>query len=183
MSQLNGEHPRATNGTRTTLIVFVVAIISVIALFMVYSHFPPANPAQGTFNDFTTPIATVNNPISALTVNRSITVSGLQLTITRAQQAGSFSDARKHTGRYTVRIYLRVHNPGQDPMNLDFIHRIHLLLPDGEVIAPQVLAIVPLTMPKASQAGFIDFPIQNTVQLQGVVVRFDSNTTVSFAMQ
>src|SRR5438876_12333816 len=115
MSQLNGEHPRATHGTRTTLIVFVVAILSVIALFMVYSHFPTANPAQGSFNDFTTPIATVNNPISILTVNRSVTISGLQLTIRKAQQSGSFLDARKDTGRYTVSIYQQVHKPGHIP--------------------------------------------------------------------
>ncbi len=183
MSEMNGEHPPATNGTRTLLIVFVVAVISVIALFMVYSHFPAANPARGTFNDFTTPLATPNNPISALAVNRSVTVSGLLLTITNVQQAGSFSDAKKHTGRYTVRVYLRVHNPGQDPTDIDFIHRIHLLLPGGQVIDPQVLAISPLTMPQASQAGFIDFPIQNTVQLTDAMVRFDANTTVPFAAQ
>ncbi|HEY5003687.1 MAG TPA: hypothetical protein VII61_11075 [Ktedonobacteraceae bacterium] len=181
MSQLNGEHPSARNGTRTTLVVLVVAIIAVIALFMVYSQFPSANPAQGTFNDFTTPIATPNNLVSSVTVDRSVTVSGLQLTITRAQQAGSFSDARKHTGRYTVRVYLQTHNPGQDPIDVDFIHRIHLLLPGGQVVAPQVLAIVPLTMPKASQTGFIDFPLQNIVQLENVMIRFDTNTTVPLA--
>jgi hypothetical protein len=178
MSHLNGEHPSARNGTRTTLVVFVAAIITVIALFMVYSHFPSANPAQGTFNDFTTPIATPNDLVSSVTVDRSVTVSGLQLTITQVQQAGSFSDARKHTGRYTVRIYLQTHNAGQDPIDVDFIHRIHLLLPGGQVVAPQVLAIVPLTMPKASQSGFIDFPLQNIVQLAGTTVRFDASTNV-----
>ena len=35
-----------------------------------------------------------------------------------------------------------------------------------------------LTMPKASQAGFIDFPLQNIVQLEGTRVRFDSSTIV-----
>jgi hypothetical protein len=183
MSQLNGEHPRGTNGTRTTLIVFVVAIISVLALFMVYSHFPSANPAQGTFNDFTTPIATPNNPISALTVNRSVTVSGLQLTITKLQQAGSFSDASKHSGRYTVRIYLETHDAGQEPADVDFVNRMRLVLPDGQAIAPEVLTVYPLTLPKASQAGFIDFPIQNTVQLEAVLIRFDTNTTISFAVK
>lgn len=183
MSQLNGEHPSARNGTRTTLVVFVAAIITVIALFMVYSHFPSANPAQGTFNDFTTPIATPNNLVSSVTVGRSVTVSGLQLTITRALQAGSFSDARKHTGRYTLRVYLQTHNAGQDPIDVDFIHRISLLLPNGQVVAPQVLAIFPLTMPKASQAGFIDFPLQNIVQLEGTSVRFDSSTIVPLTAQ
>jgi hypothetical protein len=183
MSQLNGEHPRGTNGTRTILVVFVVAIISVIALFMLYSHFPRANPAQGTFSDFTTPVATVNNPISVLTVNRSIMVSGLQLTIKKVQQAGSFSDATKHSGRYTVRVYLETHDPGQEPADVDFVNRMRLLLPDGQAIAPEVLTIYPLTMPKASQKGFIDFPVQNTVQLAAVMLRFDSDTTVSFAAQ
>ena len=75
-------------------------------------HFPSANPAQGTFNDFTTPIATPNNLVSSVTVGRSVTVSGLQLTITRALPAGHFSDARKHTGRYTLRVYLQTHNGG-----------------------------------------------------------------------
>jgi hypothetical protein len=178
MSQLNGEHPSSGSGKHTTMIVLVVAILFVIALFMFYSHFPSANPAQGTFNDVTTPIATATNLVSSVTVGRSVTVSGLQLTITRAQQAGSFSDARKHTGRYTVRIYLQTHNAGQDPIDVDFIHRIHLILPSGQVIAPQVLAIFPLTMPKASQAGFIDFPLQDIVQLEGTMVRFDTGTIV-----
>jgi hypothetical protein len=53
-----------------------------------------------------------------------------------------------------------------------------LLLPNGQVVAPQVLAIFPLTMPKASQAGFIDFPLQNIVQLEGTSVRFDTSTIV-----
>jgi hypothetical protein len=183
MSQLNGEHPSATNGTRTTLIVFVVAIISVIVLFMVYSHFPAANPAKGTFSDFTTPIATPNDPISSLTVNRSVTVSGLQLTITKVQQAGSFSDVSRHSGRYTVRVYLETHNSGEEPADVDFVGRMRLVLPDGQAVAPQVLSIYPLTMPKASQAGFIDFPLQNTVQLAGVMVRFDSNTSVPFVVK
>jgi hypothetical protein len=178
MSQLNGEHPSARSGKRTMLLLLVVAVLFVIALFMFYSHFPSANPAQGTFNDVTTPIATVNDPVSSVTVGRSVTVSGLQLTITRAQQAASFSDARKHTGRYTVRVYLQTHNAGQDPIDVDFIHRIHLLLPGGQVIAPQVLAIFPLTMPSASQSGFIDFPLQNIVQLEGTMVRFDTSTIV-----
>jgi hypothetical protein len=181
MSHMNGEHPSTTNGTRTTLIVFVVAVIGVIALFMIYSHFPAANPAQGTFNDFSTPIATPNNPISSLTVNRSVTVSGLQLTIMQVQQAGSFSDADKHSGRYTVRVYLKTHNAGQEPADVDFVNRMRLLLPNGQAIAPQVLTIYPLTMPQASQVGFIDFPLQNTVQLEGVMIRFDTNTTVPFA--
>ncbi|MBA2396895.1 MAG: hypothetical protein H0V70_29590 [Ktedonobacteraceae bacterium] len=183
MSQLNGEHPSSGNGKRTTLVVVVASVIAVLAIFMVYSHFPSANPAQGTFNDFTTPIATANHPVSSVTVDRSVTVSGLQLTITHAQQAGSFSDARKHTGRYTVRVYLQAHNAGQDPIDVDFIHRIHLILPGGQVIAPQVLAIAPLTMPKASQAGFIDFPLQNIVQLEGTMVRFDAGTLVPLTAQ
>ncbi len=180
MSQMNGEHPSATNGTRVLLIVFVVAIISVVILFMVYSQFPSANPAKGTFNDFTTPIATPNDLISSLAVNRSVTVSGLQMTITKVVQAGSFSDADKHSGRYTVRVYLETHDSGQEPAEVDFVDRMRLLLPNGQAIAPQVLTIYPLTMPKASQVGFIDFPVQNTVQLTGAMVRFDSNITVPF---
>ncbi len=183
MSQMNGEHSSATNGTRMLLIVFVVAIVSVVALFMVYSHFPSANPAKGTFSDFTTPIATPNNPISSLTVNRSVTVSGLQVTITKVQQAGSFSDAAKHSGRYTVRVYLVTHDAGQEPAEVDFVNRMRLLLPDGQAVAPQVLSIYPLTMPKASQVGFIDFPLQNTVPLSGVMVRFDTHTTVPFVLK
>ena len=165
------------------LLVFIVAIIAVVALFMFYSQFPSANPAQGTFNDFTTPIATPNNLISSLTVNRSVTVSGLQLTITKVQQAGSFSDANKHSGRYTVRVYLKTHNSGQEPADVDFVNRMRLLLPDGQSIAPQVLSLSPLTMPKASQAGFIDFPLQNTVRLESAMVRFDTNTNVPFTAQ
>ncbi len=178
MSEFNGEHSSSTNGTRTTLIVFVVAIIVVVALFMFYSQFPSANPAKGTFNDFTTPIATPNNLVSSVMVNRSVTVSGLQLTITQVQQAGSFSNANKHSGRYTVRVYLETHNAGQEPADVDFVNRMRLLLPNGQAIAPQVLSIYPLTLPKASQTGFIDFPLQNTVQLASTMIRFDANTNV-----
>ena len=178
MSEFNGEHPSATNGTRTTLIVFVVAIIVVLALFMVYSHFPSANPLKGTFNDFTTPIATPNNLVSSVNVNRSVTVSGLQLTITEVQQAESFSNASKHSGHYTVRVYLATHNAGREPADVDFVNRMRLLLPDGQTVAPQVLSIYPLTLPKASQTGFIDFPLQNKVPLGDTRIRFDTNTTV-----
>jgi hypothetical protein len=178
MSQLNGEHPSSGNGTRTTLVVFVVAIIVVLALFMVYSHFPSANPAQGTFNDFSTPIATPNNLVSSVMVNRSVTVSGLQLTIIQVQQAGSFSNASKHSGRYTIRVYLETHDAGQEPADVDFENRMRLLLPTGQMVAPEVLSIYPLTLPKASQTGFIDFPLQNKVQLENVMIRFDTNTNV-----
>jgi hypothetical protein len=178
MSEFNGEHSSATNGTRTTLVVFAVAIIIVVGLFMVYSHFPSANAAKGTFSDFTTPIATPNNLISSVAVNRSVTLNGLQLTITTVQQATSFSNASNHSGRYTLRVYLNTHDPGQEPADVDFVNRMRVVLPDGQAIGPQVLSIYPLTLPKASQTGFIDFPLPSKVSMSNTVIRFDSNTYV-----
>jgi len=156
-------------------------IVAAIILMMFYSHLPHANPAQGTFNDFTTPVPTVINPVSTVAVNRSVSVDGLGVTVTRVEQAGYFSNSRKHSGRYTVRVYLQTQNTEAQPLAIDFVANTRLLLPNGQVIAPQELAVSPVTMPKESQIGYLDFPVQDTLPLTALTLRFNPSTSVAFA--
>jgi hypothetical protein len=178
MSQFESEHFSDDNGTRKTLWILVAAIIGVIILFMLYSHLPRANANNGTFSDAVTPVPAMTNPVGSVTLNRAVTVDGVNLTIQQVQQAGNFSDLRKHTSPYTLRIYLQAHNGGQEPIGINFSSSARLLLPDGNVVAPKLISVSPVTMPKATQAGYLDFPLQNAVPISELVLRFDNNTNV-----
>ncbi len=181
MSQLDSEHSSDSNGTRTTLVVLVVAIIGVVILFMLYSHLPRANPAQGTSSDLVTPTPQMTNPVSSVTLNRVVNVEGVDITITQVQQAGNFSDLQGHGSPYTLRVYIQTHNGGQEPISIDFPANTRLLLPGGKTIAPKLISVSPLNLPKTTQAGYLDFPLQQTAQISGMVLRFDSKTSVPFA--
>ncbi len=181
MSQIDSKHPTNPNGTRTTLWVLVVAIVGVVILFMFYSHLPRANTDAGTTSDLVTPTPQMTNPVSAITLNRVVNVDGVDITIMQVQQAAGFTDVSQHSSPYTLRIYIQTHNGGQEPIGINFTTNARLLLPDGKAVAPRLISVSPVTMPKSTQVGYLDFPLQNKAQISDMVLRFDNNTTVSFA--
>jgi hypothetical protein len=181
MSQFDSEHATDSNGTRTTLIVLVVAIIAVVILFMLYSHLPRANSAAGTSSDLVTPTPQMTGPVSSITLNRVVNVEGVDITINQVQQASNFSDLQGHASPYTLRVYIQTHNAGQEPISINFKPNTRLLLPDGKAIAPTLITVSPLSLPKVTQVGYLDFPLQQSAQISGMVLRFDSKTSVPLA--
>lgn len=178
MSQLDSERASDSNGTRTPLVVLVVAMIVVVILFMFYSHLPRANSADGTSSDLVTPTPQMTNPINSVTLNRVVNVEGVDITVNQVQQAGNFTDLQGHASPYTLRVYVQTHNGGQDPISVDFTTKTRLQLPNGQVIAPTLITVSPLNLPKTSQVGYLDFPLQQSVQTSNMVLHFDSKTSV-----
>jgi hypothetical protein len=181
MSQLDSDSSPDANRTRRTLVVLVVAMVVVVILFMLYSHLPRANNAAGTTSDLVTPTPQMTNPVSSVTLNRLVNVEGVGITIAQVQQASNFSDLQGQASPYTLRVYIETRNDGKEPISVDFTGNTRLLLPDGKAIAPTLITVSPLNLPKAAQVGYLDFPLQQTAALSGMVLRFDSKTSVSLA--
>ncbi len=205
MAQSNSEHTTTSQGVRTALVVMLVLIFGGIIFFMAYSHLPRAGGGNSnTTSDLVTPTVIVTNPVSSLTLNCSVIVNGVQITVTQvqqarsfsdvgncdqfpttqcftgAQQAGSSSDVSNRTGPYTVRVYMQAKNNGQAPIGIDFSTQAKLLLPGGRTVSPQVMSISPVMMPDTTQSGFFDFPVQNPVSLTALTLHLDAHTVVSF---
>jgi|SRR5450755_90367 hypothetical protein len=178
MSQFDSEHATDSNGTRTTLIVLVVAIVAVVILFMLYSHLPRANSAAGTSSDLVTPTPQMTGSVGSITLNRVVNVEGVDITINQVQQASNFSDLQGQASPYTLRVYVQTRNAGQEPISVNFKPNARLLLPDGKAIAPTLITVSPLSLPKVTQVGYLDFPLQQSAPISGMVLRFDSKTSV-----
>ncbi len=179
MSQFDdSEQTTDSNGTRTTLVMLVIAIVAVVILFMLYSHLPRANSAAGTSSDLVTPTPQMTGPVGSITLNRVVNVEGVNITINQVQQASNFSDLQGQASPYTLRVYIQTYNAGQEPISVNFKPNTRLLLPDGKAIAPTLITVSPLSLPKATQVGYLDFPLQQSARLSGMVLRFDSKTSV-----
>jgi hypothetical protein len=148
---------------------------------MLYSHLPRANSAAGTSSDLVTPTPQMTNPIGSITLNRVVTVEGVNVTINQVQQASNFSDLQGQSSPYTLRVYIQTYNAGQEPLSVNFKTNTRLLLPGGKAIAPTLITVSPLNLPKAAQVGYLDFPLQQSAQVSGMVLRFDSKTSVPLA--
>jgi len=90
--------------------VRVALALLAIAIAVVLSFFAPKEPDPniGLTTDPMTPTIGITNPAGTLTVNRSVDFREVSLTVTKVEEAGAFSDGRKHAGAYTVRVQVDV---------------------------------------------------------------------------
>lgn len=173
------EEAPAPKGVKRTLALIILAMLVVLVLFMLYSHLPRANGIT-TASDFITPSPVLTHPVGTLNLNRSVDYNGLHITVLQVQEAAMFSDDKKHNGPYIVRIYIKVMNAGSAAINTDYFSAFHVLLPSGQSLGPQTVAIPPTSLPNDPQNGFLDFPLSTQVDMSSLVLRLGNETTVSF---
>ena len=156
----------------------VILGISVIAVLVVLSFFaPPEGDTNNVTGDpITTPTVTITHLIATGNVNRSVTVDGVQITVTQATLASAFSDDRKRAGTYTVRVMVHTAYSGQVPLGISYDSLARLQMADGTLIAPKLISIKPVEIPGRSQTGFLDFPLATQVPLTELKLSFgDAN--------
>jgi len=158
----------------------VILGISVIAILVVLSFFAPP---EGDTNNVTgdpaaTPTVTITHLLETGNVNRSVTVEGVQITVTQATLASAFSDDRKRAGVYTVRVMVHTAYNGQVPLGISYDSLARLQLADGTLVAPKLISIKPVEIPGRSQTGFLDFPLATQVPLTALKLYFGSASVV-----
>ncbi len=165
--------------------VRVTLALSAIAIAVVLSFFAPKEPDPniGLTTDPVTPTIDITNPVGKLAVNRSVDFREIRLTITRVEEAGAFSDDRKRAGTYTVRVQVHVQPSAavQSPMGIDYASLVHLRLPNGQIISPKLISLLPVVFPKQANDGYFDFPVTTQVPLSSLMLLLGSDTSVAFS--
>ncbi len=162
---------------RTLLAIAVIAIAVVLAF-----HGPQEGESDNVTGDpAVVPTVAITNMVGSISVNKSVYVQGLHLVVLQAMEAKKFSDDRKRAGIYTIRVIVHTDNKGSSPIGIKFDSVVHLVLANGQVIAPKYISVLPVTLPGRSQVGFMDFPVNTAVPLSSLVMRFGDTTTVKFA--
>jgi hypothetical protein len=173
------EPTEARRGLGLTLGLLMVLTFGFLALIMTYRYFPGVNAILDTTSEDATPTVVSTNLIGTIPhINQHVTVNGIQITVLQAQEAEKFSDIRKHMSAYTVRVSIQTQNNGAQPVGIPFTEQAELIFPDGHTARPQMISVNPITMPKTTQQGYIDFPSTKPIPLSGLVLLFGNNTTV-----
>ena len=164
--------------------VRVTLALVVIAIAVVLSFFGPKEPDPniGLTTDSVLPTVGVTNPVGTLVVNRSVDFQNVHLTVTRVEEAGAFSDDSKRAGAYTVRVSVHVQPTDQvrSPAGIDFASLVRLRLADGQTIAPKLISLTPVVLPKQPEDGYFDFPLVTQVPLSTLTLRLGNDTAVAF---
>ena len=134
----------------------VLAIVG-IGIAVILSFFLPKeqDPNIGLTTDSVKPTVGISRPVGSIMVNRSVVYRDVTIMVTKVEEAGAFSDDRKRAGIYTVRVSVHV-QPGdtiQSPIGIEYATLVRLVLPDGEVISPKLITILPIVIPNQAKIG------------------------------
>lgn len=162
----------------------VTIALIVIGLAVVMAFLSPHKEEDANIfgNEPITPTVILTHAVGSLTVNKSITYSNVQLTVTQVQEAGAFSDDEKRAGGYTVRVnvHLVPNHTVQSPVGLAYASLVRLILSNGQEIAPKLVTASTVIFPQQPADGYFDFPVSNSVPLSSLTLKVGSNTAVSF---
>ena len=165
--------------------VRVVLAIALIGIAVIFSFFLPKeqDPNIGLTTDSVPPTVGITRPVGSIVVNRSVVYQDVTIMVTKVEEAGAFSDDRKRAGNYTVRVSVHV-QPGesiQSPVGIEYATLVRLVLPDGEVVSPKLVSLLPIVLPKQSKDGFFDFPVSTQEPLSLLILRVGSESSVAFS--
>jgi hypothetical protein len=164
--------------------VRVISAIAFISIAVVLSFFLPKeqDPNIGLTTDSVPPTVGITRPVGSILVNHSVIYKDITIMVTKAEEAGAFSDDRKRAGIYTIRVSVHVvpGNTIQSPVGIDFASLVRLVLPDGQVISPKLVTVLPIVFPKQAKDGFFDFPVSTQESLSSLTLRVGGDTWVAF---
>jgi hypothetical protein len=169
---------RLSPRTRNLLGVLIILVITILAVM----YAPPQGEANNVTGDLQeTPTVVVVNQLSALPIQqKTVDLGGIHVSIKRVVLATKFSDDRKRIGKYTLRVLVDTHNTTQNALGYPFDANVHLILPDGQIVATKLISITASSLPQEAQSGFFDFPLQQPVELEQLKLQFasDNNNTI-----
>jgi hypothetical protein len=163
----------------------VILALVIIGIAVVVSFFLPkeTDPNIGLTNDSVPPTVGITHPVSTLSVNRGFDFHDVHLLVTHVEEAGAFSDDRRPSGAYTVRVHVNV-QPGsqiQSPQGIKYASLVRLLLPDGQQISPKLINLPPLVFPGQANSGYFDFPVAAQVSLSDLTLSLGNGSAVVFS--
>ena len=165
--------------------VQVALALVAISFAVVVSFFLPkeSDPNIGLVNDSTTPTVGVTSPVGMLMINHTVNFHNVHFTVQKAEEAGAFSDDRKRSGNYTVRVYVHTvpDNQVQTAEGIDYASLVHLILPDGQTISPKLTSLLPVVLPGQPGDGFFDFPLAGQLPLTSLSLRLGNDTMLAFS--
>jgi hypothetical protein len=162
---------------RTILGVIIILVITIMAV----KYAPPEGEANNVTGDLPEkPTVVTTNQISALPIQQAVDLGGIHVSIKRAVLASKFSDDRKRIGAYTLRVLVDTHNTTQNALGYPFETNVHLVLPDGQIVATKLISLTASSLPQQVQNGFFDFPLQQPVELEQLNLQFarDNNAAI-----
>jgi hypothetical protein len=164
--------------------VRVILAIVFIAIAVVVSFSLPKeqDPNIGLANDPVIPTVGITRPAGSMIVNRSVVYRDITIIVTKVEEAGAFSDDRKRAGLYTVRVSVRVQagDTIQAPVGIEFATLVRLVLPNGQVISPKLVTVLPIVFPKQAKDGFFDFAVSSQIPLSPLALQVGSDASVAF---
>lgn len=172
------KRPRLSHRAKVIIALVIIGIAVVLAFFA---------PSEGDSNNITADTIpatlTVTNLIGSLTVNRGADYNHVNITVANALQASKFSNDHKRNGTYTVRVALTVRTDKgqQSPVGIDFSSVARLQLANGQLIAPKLVNMSPNILPNQTYTGFVDFPVDTSVDLASLALRLGSSSSVPFS--
>jgi hypothetical protein len=165
---------RLSPKTRTILGIIIILVITIMAV----KYAPPEGEANNTTGDLPEkPTVVTTNQLSALPIQQAVDLNGIHVSINRAVLASHFSDDR-HTGKfgtYTLRVLVDTRNTTSNVLGYPFDANVHLILPDGQLVATKLISVSASSLPKQEQSGFFDFPLQQSVALEQLKLQFAGN--------
>ena len=172
------KRPRLSHRTKVIIALVIIGIGVVLAFFA-----PPEGDSNNITADNIPGTLTVTNLVSSLTVNRGADYDHVHITVADVQQASKFSDDHKRSGVYTIRVHLtaRADKGQQAPVGIDYAAIVRLQLANGQLIASKLANMSPNVLPEQTYNGFVDFPVDTTVNLATLTLRLGSGLPVPFS--
>lgn len=173
------KRPRLSHRAKVIIALVVIGIGVVFALFFA----PPEGDSNNITGDTIPATLTVTNLVSSIQVNHGADYNHVRVTVVGAQQAGKFSDDRKPTGAYTIRVALSAQSDKgqQSPIGIDYASIARLRLVSGQLIAPKLVNMSPNVLPDQTFTGFIDFPVDAPVNLSSLALQLGNSASIPFS--
>ncbi len=173
------KRPRLSHRAKVIIALVVIGIGVVFAILFA----PPEGDSNNITADTIPGTLTVTNLVGSIQVNRGADYDHVRITVVGAQQAGKFSDDRKRSGAYTIRVALSAQTDRgqQSPIGLDYAAIVRLRLANGQLIAPKLVNMSPNVLPGQTYTGFIDFPTDMPMSLSGLALQLGSSDLVLFS--
>mgnify|MGYP001470850209 CR=1 FL=1 len=163
---------------KRTLLGLAVIAVSIVFGVIYGPHYDVDNTTTG---DSPPPTVTVSGLTSSLNVNRSIIYRGVTITVTSVEQATSFSDDGKSqyaNTNYVLRLYLHVQAPmkQQGPLGIEYTQLARLILNNGTHVQSNMAQISPDILPGQDERGFMDFWINQPLNLSSLTFTLGGDT-------
>jgi hypothetical protein len=154
----------------------IILLITILAVL----YAPPEGESNNATGDLPpgAPTVVVTNRLDSIAINRDIEFKGVSIAIKDATLAKKFSDDRKRTGNYTLRVAADAINKGNSVVGVDYASLVYLVMPGGEKVATKLISIKADALPGQLQSGYFDFPLSTPVSLSDLKVNFEGGPVV-----